>query len=37
MWKKLKYSNEKAKTQLGWRPHVSVDEAFERSLAEGRA
>lgn len=37
MWKKLKYSNEKAKTQLGWRPHVSFDEAFERSLAEGRA
>jgi nucleoside-diphosphate-sugar epimerase len=37
MWKKLKYSNEKAKTQLGWRPHVTFDEAFERSLAEGRA
>lgn len=37
MWKKLRYSNEKAKSVLGWRPHVSFEEAFERSLAGGRA
>ena len=33
MWKKLRYTNEKAKSQLGWRPQVSFDEAFERSIA----
>ena len=37
MWKKLRYTNEKAKTKLGWRPLVSFDEAFQRSIAGGPA
>ena len=37
MWKKLKYTNEKAKAQLGWRPLVTFDEAFARSLAGASA
>ncbi len=37
MWKKLKYSNAKAKAQLGWQPPVTFDEAFERSIAGGPA
>ena len=37
MWKKLRYTNEKAKTKLGWRPQVSFDEAFTRSIAGGPA
>jgi nucleoside-diphosphate-sugar epimerase len=29
-WKKTRYSNEKAKTRLGWRPQVSMDEGLRR-------
>ena len=32
MWKSLRYTNQKAKTELHWRPEVSFDEAFRRSL-----
>lgn len=32
LWKPLRYPNDKAKSQLHWRPHVSFAEAFERSL-----
>lgn len=32
LWKPLRYSNEKAKTQLRWLPQVPFPEAFERSL-----
>jgi nucleoside-diphosphate-sugar epimerase len=32
LWKPLRYSNAKARRLLGWRPAVSFDEAFERSL-----
>lgn len=34
LWKPLRYSNAKAKGELGWRPQVSFDEAFERSVQE---
>ena len=37
MWKKLKYTNAKAKVKLGWQPQVTFDEAFERSIAGGPA
>jgi nucleoside-diphosphate-sugar epimerase len=37
MWKKLRYTNEKAKTKLGWRPLVTFDEAFQRSITGGPA
>ena len=37
MWKKLRYTNEKAKARLGWSPRVTFDEAFERSIAGGPA
>ena len=37
MWKKLRYTNEKAKAQLGWSPLVTFDEAFARSLAGASA
>lgn len=33
MWKSLRYSNARAKQQLGWYPSTSFDEAFERTLA----
>lgn len=33
MWKPLRYSNQKAKTLLHWRPEVPFDEAFHRSLS----
>lgn len=29
-WKKTRYSNEKLKTKLGWRPKVSMQDALER-------
>jgi len=29
-WKKTRYSNEKAKSRLGWRPQVSTDEGLRR-------
>jgi nucleoside-diphosphate-sugar epimerase len=29
-WKKTRYSNDKAKTQLGWTPAVSTEEGFRR-------
>jgi len=32
IWKPLRYSNEKARRLLGWRPEISFDEAFERSI-----
>ncbi|REJ92392.1 MAG: NAD-dependent epimerase/dehydratase family protein [Planctomycetota bacterium] len=32
MWKKLRFTNEKARRQLRWRPEVAFDEAFRRSL-----
>ena len=32
IWKPLKYTNQKAKSQLGWQPSISFDEAFHRSL-----
>lgn len=35
MWKPLRYSNDRAKQQLGWHPSMSFDEAFERTLAFG--
>lgn len=35
MWKPLKYSNERARKQLGWSPAVSFDEALDRTLAFG--
>jgi nucleoside-diphosphate-sugar epimerase len=37
MWKKLKYTNAKAKAQLGWSPQLTFDEAFERAIAGGPA
>src|SRR6185503_11665469 len=33
MWKGLRYSNEKAKRLLGWRPAVGFDEGLERTFA----
>lgn len=33
MWKPLRYSNDRARQQLGWHPSVSFDEALERTLA----
>jgi nucleoside-diphosphate-sugar epimerase len=32
-WKPLRYSNGKAKTRLGWRPRVGLDEGLQRTLA----
>lgn len=32
LWKPLRYSNDKARRLLNWRPEISFDEAFERSL-----
>lgn len=32
MWKPLRYSNERAKTLLNWKPAVDLDTAFERTL-----
>lgn len=32
IWKALKYTNQKAKEQLGWKPEVPFEEAFRRSL-----
>ena len=29
-WKKTKYSNQKLKTKLGWRPQVSTGEGLQR-------
>jgi len=37
MWKPLRYVNDKAKSQLSWRPEVSFDEAFHRSLKSEKA
>jgi nucleoside-diphosphate-sugar epimerase len=36
LWKPLRYPNDKAKSQLQWRPYISFDEAFERSLPASR-
>jgi len=35
MWKPLRYSNDRAKQQLGWHPTTSFNEALERTLAFG--
>lgn len=35
-WKKTRYSNEKAKVQLGWAPRVPVSEGLTRYLQRGR-
>lgn len=39
-WRKTLYSNEKLKSKLGWKPHVSTAEGFRRTFAayngEGR-
>ncbi len=37
IWKPLKYTNKKAKAQLGWQPDISFDEAFRRSLPSSEA
>lgn len=34
-WKPLRYSNQKAKSRLGWRSAIPIDEAIRRSLADG--
>lgn len=36
-WKKTRYSNEKLKTRLGWRPLVSNEEGFRRYFEACRA
>lgn len=33
MWKKLKYTNQKAKDRLQWTPEIPFEEAFRRSIA----
>jgi len=35
-WKRVRYSNEKIKTRLGWRPKVSTREGLERHFAHCR-
>ena len=38
MWKPLRYSNERAKTLLGWKPEIDLNTAFQRTLSlEGRS
>jgi nucleoside-diphosphate-sugar epimerase len=32
-WKRLRYSNAKAKAQLGWTPEVSLEEGLQRTFA----
>lgn len=33
MWKPLRYSNQRAKTLLGWSPAIDLETAFQRSLS----
>ena len=35
MWRSFRYSNRKAKEQLGWKPHVDMQTAIEQSLDKG--
>ena len=32
-WKPLRYSNAKAKAQLGWTPEVNLEEGLQRTFA----
>jgi nucleoside-diphosphate-sugar epimerase len=32
IWKPLEFTNAKARTQLGWKPHLSFEETFRLSL-----
>jgi nucleoside-diphosphate-sugar epimerase len=34
-WRRTKYSNEKLKRQLGWRPRLSTEEALQRYFGSG--
>lgn len=34
MWKPLQYSNAKARRLMGWKPAISFEEAFERSIGQ---
>jgi nucleoside-diphosphate-sugar epimerase len=37
MWKRLRYSNARARTVLGWKPSISVGEGMRRTNAASRA
>lgn len=37
LWKPLRYTNDKARRVLNWKPEIAFDEAFDRSLTPGPA